>query len=134
MWGWSGEEILVIKDQAVRFYTLFNGEILYFSIHKQNQHQGTNPLPFKKVLTYAGRGWLSREIFSELELAVKEQDLDKAPNQDGFTYDFYHKTWDLIKDDLWAAISYFSKGVSILKEINHTFITLAHQSKKAVRV
>lgn len=49
---------------------------------------------------------------------------EKAPGPDGFPAGFFKKNWDLVGDDVAAGVlEFFEKG-RILKEWNHTVVTL----------
>jgi len=37
----------------------------------------------------------------EVDQAVKSMPLEKAPGPDGFTIDFFHHCWDLIREEVW---------------------------------
>ncbi|GKD07654.1 hypothetical protein Tco_1187339, partial [Tanacetum coccineum] len=48
----------------------------------------------------------------------------KAPGPDGFTTAFFKKAWDMVGGDItWAIQDFFSNG-KLLKELNHTIISL----------
>ncbi|GKB63570.1 putative RNA-directed DNA polymerase [Tanacetum coccineum] len=49
---------------------------------------------------------------------------DRAPSPDGYTFVFFKKEWDIVGVDVCKAIRDFFVNGQILKEINHTFITL----------
>jgi hypothetical protein len=60
------------------------------------------------------------EIFEALLSLGRE----KAPGPDGFTALFYVKYWDCIKSNVLLAIGNFFTSNALLREQNHTFITL----------
>ena len=60
----------------------------------------------------------------EIKSALFSINPDKSPGPDGFQAFFYQKCWDIIGEELWVAIEATRNGGSILKEINHTFLTL----------
>ncbi|GJR83053.1 MACPF domain-containing protein CAD1 [Tanacetum coccineum] len=49
---------------------------------------------------------------------------DRAPGPDGYTSAFFKKSWDIVGVDVCNAVRDFFSNGKILKEINHTFITL----------
>ncbi|GJX60854.1 reverse transcriptase domain-containing protein [Tanacetum coccineum] len=49
---------------------------------------------------------------------------DKALGPDGFTSDFFKKAWDVVGTDVNCAIRDFFVNCKLLKEINHTIISL----------
>ncbi|KAL2903953.1 hypothetical protein RDABS01_002663 [Bienertia sinuspersici] len=60
----------------------------------------------------------------EIKEAVWDMKPLKAPGPDGFPPVFYHKHWDLVREDIWGAVNSFFTGGKLLKEVNKTFITL----------
>ncbi|CAA0829117.1 DNAse I-like superfamily protein, partial [Striga hermonthica] len=59
---------------------------------------------------------------------------DKSPGLDGYTSTFFLKSWDVVGNDLVAAIKEFFRSGSILKQWNHTGITLVPKSSHSSRV
>lgn len=54
------------------------------------QTQNHPPLLFTKILNDKGRQFLDKMMtLKEIELVVKEGNLDKAPRPDGFTFGFF---------------------------------------------
>ena len=66
------------------------------------------------------------ELVSEKEIhtAIFQIDPYKALRPDGFGASFYQQHWTIIKEQLCAAIKDFFSSGKLLKEFNHTFITL----------
>jgi len=60
----------------------------------------------------------------EIYNAVFQMDPHKAPGPDGFGASFFQDHWPIIKDLLCEAIKDFFRSGKLLKEVNHTFITL----------
>jgi len=60
----------------------------------------------------------------EIYTAVFQMDPHKAPGSDGFGASFYQDHWVVIKDLLCVAIKDFFQSRKLLKEVNHTLITL----------
>jgi hypothetical protein len=59
-----------------------------------------------------------------VDLVVKEMPPGKAPGLDGFTTDFFHHCWDLIKEEVWLAIRESRTSGQVLSALNATFLTL----------
>lgn len=62
--------------------------------------------------------------FQEIHDALFDLDLDKSPSPDGFPPFFFHKYWKIVGNSVCRAVKAFFHSGKILKEINHTFITL----------
>ena len=43
----------------------------------------------------------------EVELAMKQLQEGKAPSPDGFTSNFFHRFWDVIKEEVWQVVEEF---------------------------
>ena len=50
--------------------------------------------------------------------------LGKAPGPDGFTSNFFHYFWDLIKEEVFEIIEESRDKKGVLKAFNATFLTL----------
>lgn len=48
----------------------------------------------------------------------------KSPGPDGFTIDFFHHCWDLIKKDVWEVVEESRTSVVVIPTLNATFLTL----------
>eukprot|EP00253_Pinus_taeda_P002668 PITA_02668 len=59
----------------------------------------------------------------EVEQAVLQNKECKAPGPDGFTSNFFHHFWDLIKDEIWQLVEESISMHWILPSLNATFIT-----------
>jgi hypothetical protein len=69
--------------------------------------------------------WLQRE-FEEKEVwdVVRDLNGDKAPGPDGFTMAFFHKCWEILKNDIVAVFSEFHNRGQFEKSLNATFVSL----------
>ncbi|GJW93796.1 RNA-directed DNA polymerase, eukaryota, partial [Tanacetum coccineum] len=67
----------------------------------------------------------------EIKRAVWDCGTDKAPGPDGFTFGFYRRFWDLIQDDVYAAVRYFFVYSDIPKGCNSSFISLIPKIQNA---
>ena len=70
----------------------------------------------------------------EVELAIKEMAPLKAPGPDGMPPIFYQTYWTEVGMDITQAVLSCLNSGSILKSINHTFITLIPKVKNPERV
>ena len=50
--------------------------------------------------------------------------LGKSPGPDGFTTNFFHYFWDLIKEEVFEIMKEYREKKGVLKSINATFLTL----------
>jgi len=60
----------------------------------------------------------------EIHTAVFQMDPHKAPGSDGFGASFFQDHWGIIQDLLCTVIKDFFHSGKLLKEVNHTLITL----------
>jgi len=61
---------------------------------------------------------------SEIKDALFSIEANKTPGPDGFGAGFFQHYWEQIKGDFCQCVLEFFKNGKILKQINHTFITL----------
>ncbi|XP_022899429.1 uncharacterized protein LOC111412741 [Olea europaea var. sylvestris] len=78
---------------------------------------------------------LTRDISSqEIKEALFGIRDDKSPRPDGHTSYFFKKSWGIIGDDVVEDIKEFFSSRSLLKQINHTIITLVPKSNHTSNV
>lgn len=72
----------------------------------------------------------------ELEIidAIRSCARDKAPGPDGFTMAFFSHCWNIISNEVVAAIKAFHKEGSFVKSINATFVALIPKKVKAMEL
>lgn len=66
----------------------------------------------------------------EIKEALYDIGDDKAPGPDGYTSTFFKATWDITGPDLCAAVMEFFRSRKILKQLNHTIITLIPKTQR----
>ena len=57
--------------------------------------------------------------------------LRKAPGPNGFTSNFFHYFWDLIKEEVFEIIEEYRDKKGVLKAFNATFLTLIPRQARA---
>eukprot|EP00253_Pinus_taeda_P004577 PITA_04577 len=73
-----------------------------------------------KIITEEHNQILLRPIsLQEVEIAMRQLKVGKEPGLDGFTSDFFHNFWDLIKEEVWQVVNRW-----MLPSLNATFIAL----------
>lgn len=86
----------------------------------------------KRILTDDAISWIQRDVSSkEIKDALFQMDPDKAPGPDGFNAYFYQSNWDILKDDVIKAVKSFFTSGTLLKQLNHTFLSLIPKLKEA---
>ena len=60
----------------------------------------------------------------EVEEVVNQMALGKAPGLDGFTSNFFHHFWDLVKGEVLKIIEESRRKRGVLKAFNATFLNL----------
>jgi ribonuclease HI/exonuclease III len=74
---------------------------------------------------------LTRPITQEeVAQVVKDMSAGKAPGPDGFTVDFFHHCWDLVKKDVWEAVEESRASGLVLPALNATFLTLIPKEER----
>nr|GEY09445.1 RNA-directed DNA polymerase, eukaryota [Tanacetum cinerariifolium] len=71
---------------------------------------------------------------SMIKRAVWDCGISKSPGPDGFTFELYHKYWNLIDHDVVAAVTAFFSTSSFPPECNSSFIALIPKSQEAKMV
>ena len=60
----------------------------------------------------------------EVEEAVNQMALGKAPVLDGFTSNFFHHFWDMVKEEVVEIVEELRLKRGVLKDFNATFLSL----------
>ena len=83
-----------------------------------------------KLLDAAHVNYLIRSIYEEeIKAALFSIGNGKTPRPDGFSSYFFKKSWDIIGRDFTVAVMEFFSSGQILKQINHSMLTLISNSK-----
>jgi len=53
---------------------------------------------------------------------------EKSPRHDGYSFLFFKKSWEVIGEDFYATVHDFFVCGKLLKQINHSIITLVPKS------
>jgi hypothetical protein len=70
----------------------------------------------------------------EIQEAVFQMEHNKAPSPNGFSVEFYHACWEIIKDDLMEIFQEFHNDDLPLYTLNFGTIILLSKSRKAIRI
>jgi exonuclease III len=74
---------------------------------------------------------LMRQITQEeVDQAAKDMPPGKAPGPDGFTTDFFHHCWDIIRKDVWEVVEESRTSGQVLQALNATFLTLIPKEER----
>jgi hypothetical protein len=65
----------------------------------------------------------------DLQTAVFEMSANKAAGPDGFDAEFYQKSWELVKQDLFGLLNDFKKGELDIDRLNYGVITLVPKGR-----
>ena len=92
-----------------------------------------NPIP--KLITEEMNALLSQEFMDwEVQIALKQMTLLKAPGPDGMPPLFYQNYWSLVGCDVTKIIFSYLNTATLPHPLNHTFITLIPKIKNPLTV
>ncbi|KAJ6805340.1 uncharacterized protein M6B38_179390 [Iris pallida] len=113
-----------IQEEAVRFYT---------DLYQQTDYASTFPtLVTKRMVSHHGNSLLLAPVrMEEVEDIVMKANPNKASGPDGFSSGFFKRHWGVLKVPILAAVHEFFAEGRLLKEMNHTFLTLVHKKEGA---
>ena len=92
--------------------------------------QGIEPVITTEMNSQLTRPFMRQEV----DNAIKQMGPLKAPGPDGMSPIFYQTFWDSIGTDVSSAVLSCLNSGSILKSINHTYITLIPKNQNPTKV
>ena len=89
---------------------------------------------FKSINTSDNESLLA--IFSEEEIrdAVWQCEGSKSRGPDGFNFNFLKQSWEILKDDIMVALSFFHESGSLPKGCNTSFIALVPKVRDPIKL
>jgi hypothetical protein len=66
----------------------------------------------------------------EVDQAIKEMPMGKAPGPDGFTTDFFHHCWPMVREEVWQLVEESRASEKVLSALNATFLTLIPKEER----
>eukprot|EP00253_Pinus_taeda_P031999 PITA_31999 len=120
------------QGERVEDHAAIEQELLtYFKqVHHETQTDRTEAIDkiiksIPKIITEEHNQMLLKLItLQEVEKAVQQLKEGKAPGPNGFTSNFFHNFWDLIKLEVWQVVEESRANRWMLPSMNATFITL----------
>ena len=117
-------DIIKLRTQAPEYYNQLYNQDSYWNIFPK--------LTVKRKLSVAAATWLIRDVSdAEIKDTMFQLNPDKAPGPDGFNARFFQCHWDVVGTDVCKAIRYFFKHKKLVRQLNHTFLTLVPKSTTA---
>jgi hypothetical protein len=68
----------------------------------------------------------------EVDQAVKEMPPGKAPSPDGFTSNFFHYCWAMIREEVWQVVEESRTSGQVLSAFNATFLMLIPKEERVM--
>jgi hypothetical protein len=65
-----------------------------------------------------------------VDQAIQELPIGKAPGPDGFTTDFFHSYWPMLRDEVWQLVEESRSSGKVLPALNVTFLTLIPKEER----
>nr|GEU58849.1 hypothetical protein [Tanacetum cinerariifolium] len=133
--------IEMVSDSSNTFYN--GNQVPSAFVKHYNQFLGaegvSNPLDahdlFTRVLDNSKVDCMVRDVtYDEIKSVMFSMGDDRAPGFNGFTDAFFKKAWDVMGGDItYASRDFFSNG-KLLKELNHTIISLIPKVTTPARI
>jgi hypothetical protein len=67
---------------------------------------------------------------AEVDQAIQELPTGKAPCPDGFTTDFFHSYWKMLREEVWQLVEESCSSGKVLPALNATFLTLIPKEER----
>jgi len=106
---------------AIKFITDY--ELQFKSAHQEERTLPHLGLP-NEVLDVDNLRLIQLLDIEEIKIALFSIDSNKTPRLGGFGVGFFKQYWHIVEHDFYNYILEFFRNGKILREINHTFITL----------
>ncbi|GJU20601.1 polypyrimidine tract-binding protein homolog 2 isoform X1 [Tanacetum coccineum] len=108
----------------VNHYTAFLGQ------QGVTSNLNTHNLFTKKLDSNVAFEMIKTVTNQEVKDAIFSMGNGKSPGPDGYTTTFFKEDWDVVANDVTKAVQEFFTNGKLLKELNHTIITLIPKSLK----
>jgi hypothetical protein len=67
---------------------------------------------------------------AEVDQAIQDLPTGKAPGLDGFTTDFFHSCWPMLREEVWQLVEESRSSGKVLPALNATFLTLIPKEER----
>jgi exonuclease III len=71
---------------------------------------------------------------AEVDQAIQELPTGKAPGPDGFTMDFFHSCWPMLREEVWQLVEESRSSGKVLPALNATFLTLIPKEERVTNL
>jgi hypothetical protein len=69
---------------------------------------------------------------AEVDQVVQDLPKGKAPSPSGFTTDFFHYCWPMLKEEVWQLVEESRRSGKFLPMLNATFLTLIPKEERVI--
>ncbi|GJY80757.1 hypothetical protein Tco_0493508 [Tanacetum coccineum] len=134
------EERFLRQKSKIEWLNAGDSNTTYFYKIVKSNFLGLRVLPpllmiISRVLADHKADFMVREVSdSEIKGALFSTGDDKAPGPDGFTATFFKKAWDIVSGKVTTAIRDLFSNDKLLKELNHTIISLIPKVSTPARI
>ncbi|XP_021844710.1 uncharacterized protein [Spinacia oleracea] len=78
----------------------------------------------KQLSPLAAENLIQPVTNKDIDEALKGIDVNKAPGIDGLNGLFFRKAWDIVKEEVYAAVKNFFQTGHMLRQVNNIVVTL----------